>query len=108
MWYGFVAGGLAPPVGKRVVTASSLVLSSDYIWRLTMFALYNLEKQVSFAPMSPGFDPRSWHLNALGFQSKLASAGFSPGSLVFCLHLKLDQTDLKSNQRALLERSDAH
>ena len=30
-------------------------------------------------------------LYALGFQSKFASAGFSPGTPVFLLHLKLDQ-----------------
>ncbi len=29
-------------------------------------------------------------VRAFGFQSILASAGFSPGSLVFLLHLKLD------------------
>ena len=33
----------------------------------------------SFAPMSPGFDPRPRYLYALGFQSKLASAGFFSG-----------------------------
>ena len=61
-----------------------------------------------FPPMSPGFDPRSRHLCALGFQSKLASTGFSSGTPVFLLHLKLDQKDLKSDQRALLESSDTH
>ena len=60
------------------------------------------------APMSPGFDSRPRHLCALGFQSELASAGFSPGTPVFLLHLKLDQNDLKSDQRTLLESSDTH
>ena len=59
-----------------------------------------------FAPVNLGFDPRSWHLCALGFQSNLASAGFSAGTLIFLLHLKLDQKDLKFDQRALLESSD--
>ena len=42
--------------------------------------------------------------------SKLASAGVSSGTPVFllALHLKLDQKDLKCNQRALLESSDTH
>ena len=61
-----------------------------------------------FAPMSPGFDLRSRHLCALGFQSKLSSAGFYLGTPAFLLHLKLDQKDLKSDQRALLENSDTH
>ena len=61
-----------------------------------------------FAPMSPGCDPRSRHLCAFGVQFKLASglasAGFSPGTQVFLLHLKLDPKDLKSDQRAFLEK----
>ena len=61
-----------------------------------------------FAPMSSGFNPRSWHLCALGFQSKLAFPGISPATPVYLLHLKLDQTDLKSDQRARLESSDTH
>ncbi len=42
------------------------------------------------APLGPGSIPGPAAVRAFGFQSILASAGFSPGSLVFLLHLKLD------------------
>ena len=61
-----------------------------------------------FAPMSPWFDSQSRHLCALGLQSKLAFAGFSLSTPVFLPHPKLDQKDLKSDQRALLESSGTH
>ncbi len=54
----------------------------------------------------PGFDSQSSAVCPLGFQSKLASTGFSPGTLVFLLHQML-QTFLVclflSVQMALLE-----
>ena len=59
-----------------------------------------LVKQVSTAYLP--------HLCALGFQAKFASAGFSPGTPVFFLHLQLDQTGIKFDPRALLESSDTY
>ncbi len=41
------------------------------------------------APLSPGSIPGLGAVHAFGFKSILASAGFSSGSLVFLLHLKL-------------------
>ncbi len=41
-------------------------------------------------PLSPGSIPTPGVVCPFGFQSKLASAGFSPGTPVFLLHLKLD------------------
>ncbi len=41
------------------------------------------------APLSPGSIPGPGAVRAFGFQSILASTGFSPGSPVFLLHLKL-------------------
>ena len=41
-------------------------------------------------PLSPGSIPGPSAVCPFGFQSKLASAGFSPGTPVFLLHLKLD------------------
>ena len=46
-----------------------------------------------FAPMSPGFDSRSRHLCAFGFQSKLASVGFPRVLRFSLLHLKLGFLD---------------
>ncbi len=40
-------------------------------------------------PLSPGSIPGTGIACPFGFQSKLASAGFPPGTLVFLLHLKL-------------------
>ncbi len=40
-------------------------------------------------PLSPGSIPGPGVVWPFGFQSKLASAGFSPGTPVFLLHLKL-------------------
>ena len=40
-------------------------------------------------PLSPGSIPGPGAVCPFGFQSKLASAGFSPGTPVFLLHLKL-------------------
>ncbi len=45
-------------------------------------------------PLSPGLIPGPGAVCPFGFQSKLASASFFQGTLVFLLHLKLDFFDL--------------
>ncbi len=59
-------------------------------------------------PLSPGSIPGPGAVSPFGFQSKLASAGFSPGTPVFLLHLKLGfflDCLFLLVQRALLESS---
>ncbi len=52
-------------------------------------------------PLSTGLIPSPSAVCPFGFQSKLATTGFSPGTLVFLLHLELDLFI----QKAFLESS---
>ncbi len=66
----------------------------------------NIQKSVAVlplhcGPLSTGSIPGPGAVCPFGFQSKLASAGFSPGIPVFLLHLKLGFLDRSTVQSQL-------